>query len=110
MVIDLFANHSHFSTKYKEQVDTEKGKDNAMKVNVELDCTPEEMRAFMGLPDVSEVNKTYVKGVVDAMQGATNVDQLQNMAKNIAPMGEMGLRFFQQMMTSAMSPSDKSKK
>lgn len=69
-----------------------------MKVNIEVDCSPEEMRRFMGLPDVSDVNKTYVDGVVNAMKGTSNVDQLQTMAKNIAPMGEMGLRFFQQIM------------
>ena len=57
-----------------------------MKVNVEVDCSPEEMRRFLGLPDVSDVNKTYVDGVVNAMKGTSNVDQLQNIAKNIAPM------------------------
>lgn len=72
-----------------------------MKVNVEVDCSPEEMRRFLGLPDVSDVNKTYVDGVVNAMKGTNNVDQLQTMAKNIAPMGEMGLRFFQQIMEAA---------
>lgn len=72
-----------------------------MKVNIEVDCSPEEMRRFMGLPDVSDVNKTYVDGVVNAMKGTNNVDQLQTMAKNIAPMGEMGLRFFQQIMEAA---------
>jgi len=69
-----------------------------MKVNVELDCTPEEMRTLLGMPDVSDVNKAYVDGVKNAMKGATSIDQLQNLAKNIAPMGEMGMRFFQSMM------------
>jgi hypothetical protein len=72
-----------------------------MKVNIEVDCSPEEMRRFLGLPDVSDVNKTYVDGVVNAMKGTSNVDQLQTLAKNIAPMGEMGLRFFQQIMDAA---------
>ena len=34
-----------------------------MKVNIEVDCSPEEMRRFMGLPDVSDVNKTYVDDI-----------------------------------------------
>jgi len=72
-----------------------------MKVHVEVDCSPEEMRRFLGLPDVSAVNETYVDGVVNAMRGTSNVDQLQNLARNIAPMGEMGLRFFQQVMEAA---------
>lgn len=78
-----------------------------MKVNIELDCTPEEMRTLVGLPDVTEVNKTYINGLVDAMQGVSNVEQLQKMAKNIAPMGEMGLKFFQNMMETAVNPTRK---
>ena len=81
-----------------------------MKVNVEIECTPEEARRFMGLPDVADVNKTYVDGVVNAMQGASNLDQLQNLARNIAPMGEMGLRFFQQMMEAGAAGSKSRKK
>lgn len=74
-----------------------------MKVNVEVDCTPEEMRRFLGLPDVTAVNKVYVDNLVDAMQGTSNIDQMQALARNIAPMGEMGLRFFQQIMEAGMA-------
>ncbi len=81
-----------------------------MKVNVELDCSPEEMRRFMGLPDVSSVNDKYVEGVKNAMEGATNIEQLQSLAKNIAPMGEMGMRFFQSLMESGMATGSSSKK
>lgn len=76
-----------------------------MKINVELDCTPEEMRTLMGLPDVKDVNNAYVDGVKKAMSGATSVDQLQNLAKNIAPMGEAGLRFFQNLMEAGAAQS-----
>lgn len=69
-----------------------------MKMNVELDCTPEEMRRLLGLPDVSEVNQAYINGIKDAMQGATSIDQMQTLVKNVAPMGEMGMRFFQTLM------------
>ena len=81
-----------------------------MKVNVELDCSPEEMRRFLGLPDVSSVNEKYVEGIRGAMDGATNIEQLQNLAKNIAPMGEMGLRFFQSLMESGAAMSAPAKK
>ena len=33
-----------------------------------------------------------------AMQGMNSVDQLQGFAKQIAPMGEMGLKLFQQFV------------
>ena len=31
-----------------------------MKINVEIDCTPEEARSFLGLPDVGKANQFYV--------------------------------------------------
>lgn len=74
-----------------------------MKINIELDCTPEEMRTLMGLPDVKDLNSAYVDGVKKAMSGATSVEQLQNLAKNIAPMGEAGMRFFQNLMDAGIS-------
>ena len=69
-----------------------------MKVTVNIDCTPEEARRFMGLPDVSKANDVYVDNIAKAMKGVTSVDQLQDMAKQIAPMGQMGMKLFQQFM------------
>jgi hypothetical protein len=31
-----------------------------MKVTVDVDCTPEEARRFLGLPDLSPVHQVYV--------------------------------------------------
>lgn len=69
-----------------------------MKVNVEVDCTPEEARRFLGLPDVSKANDAYVEAVLKAMNGVGNLDQLQQLSKQIAPMGELGLKLFQQFI------------
>lgn len=71
-----------------------------MKIHVEIDCTPEEARAFLGLPDVSKANSVYVDVIAKAMKGAGSVDQVQDFAKNIAPMGQVGLKLFQQFMES----------
>ena len=61
-----------------------------MKVNVEIDCTPEEARRFLGLPDVSKANEVYVDAMTKAMQGVGSIEQLQELAKQIAPMGADG--------------------
>lgn len=71
-----------------------------MKVNVEIDCTPEEARRFLGLPDVSKANDVYVEAIAKAMKGVGSVDQLQEYARQLAPMGQMGLQLFQQFMES----------
>lgn len=69
-----------------------------MKVHIEIDCTPEEARRFMGLPDVEKANEIYVDSISNAMKGASNVDQLQEFAKQMAPMGQLGLKLFQDFM------------
>jgi hypothetical protein len=69
-----------------------------MKVNVEIDCTPEEARRFLGLPDVSSANQVYVDTITKAMKGVSSADQLQDYAKQLAPMGQVGLKLFQQFI------------
>lgn len=73
-----------------------------MKVTVELDCTPEEARRMMGLPDVGKLNETYVKELSKFLQGASSVEQLQNFTKIIAPMGEAGIKMFSSFVSGAM--------
>lgn len=73
-----------------------------MKVTVELDCTPEEARRMMGLPDVAKLNETYVKELSKFLQGASSVEQLQNFTKIIAPMGEAGIKMFSSFLGGAM--------
>ena len=77
-----------------------------MKVNIEMDMTPEEARAFMGLPDVEKANAVYVDAFAKAMQGAGNTEQLQEYARQLAPMGQMGLKMFQNFMEGARKASD----
>lgn len=69
-----------------------------MKVNVEVECTPEEARRFLGLPDVSKANEVYVDAIAKAMQGVGSFDQLQELSKQLAPMGEMGMKMFKQFI------------
>jgi Family of unknown function (DUF6489) len=85
-----------------------------MKINVEVDCTPQEAREFLGLPDVSEPNKAFVDGMTKAVQSAQNPAQLFEMGQAIAPMGQAGLKMFQSFVESgvraATGGSSKSKK
>lgn len=71
-----------------------------MKVNIEFDCSPEEARRFMGLPDVEKANEVYVDAIAKAMQGVSSAEQLQDYAKQLAPMGQIGLKLFQNFMES----------
>ena len=72
-----------------------------MKMNIEIDCTPEEARKFMGLPDVEQANALYIDSITKAMQGVTNVEQMEEYAKQLAPMGQMGMKMFQSFVEGA---------
>jgi hypothetical protein len=72
-----------------------------VKVHIEIDCTPEEARSFMGLPDVGKANAVYVDGLAKAMKGVSDVGQLQEYAKQMAPMGQIGLKLFQNFVEGA---------
>ena len=69
-----------------------------MKMNIEIDCSPEEARKLLGLPDVTAANEAYVENISKLMKGAPNLDSLQELGKSIAPMGQMGLQLFQQLI------------
>ena len=50
-----------------------------MKVTVEVDCTPEEARAFLGLPDVAPLNEALVRemtGRAEANMAMLKPDEL----------------------------------
>jgi len=65
-----------------------------MKVTIEVDCTPEEARSFMGLPDVSSLNQEVMGHMSDAL--ATAMPQMD--PKKIA---DMWMPFNARMMDQA---------
>ncbi|MDP3906262.1 DUF6489 family protein [Novosphingobium sp.] len=81
-----------------------------MKVHLEIDCTPEEARTFLGLPDVGKANEFYVDAIAKAMKGAGNIEQVQEFAKNMAPMGQAGMKLFQSFMENGAAFAGGTKK
>ncbi|MFM9865776.1 MAG: DUF6489 family protein [Micropepsaceae bacterium] len=72
-----------------------------MKITIEVDCTPAEARAYMGLPDVEPL-QAEVMGEVQrrVMQGLSMTDP-QQLLKNWAPWGAQGMEAFQNIMRAA---------
>lgn len=64
----------------------------------------------MGLPDVGKANDVYVDMMSKAMKGVSNTDQLQEYAKQLAPMGQAGFKLFQSFMEGANAAKAQSKK
>ncbi|MEQ1864971.1 MAG: DUF6489 family protein [Micropepsaceae bacterium] len=72
-----------------------------MKITIEVDCTPAEARAYMGLPDVEPL-QAEVMGEIQrrAMQALAMTDP-QQLLKNWVPWGAQGLEAFQNIMRTA---------
>lgn len=69
-----------------------------MKINVDVECTPEEARRFMGLPDLTPVHDAYVAQMVDTVKTGVNAEGLEAMLKSWGPMTDAGFRMWQQML------------
>lgn len=74
-----------------------------MKVTVNVDCSPEEARAFLGLPDLGPVHDKYIQSLLTAMDGAASLEQMDKMMRAFSPMGDAGLKLFGQMMDIGLS-------
>jgi hypothetical protein len=78
-----------------------------MKVTVNIDCTPEEARAFFGLPDLAPVHKAYVDKMESLMRdgvSATDVERMMRQWTQMVSLPSMseGLETWQKAMWSAM--------
>jgi Family of unknown function (DUF6489) len=72
-----------------------------MKINVEVDCTPEEARRVMGLPDFTLVHEKYLAMLMSSMDGVVAPELLENVMRNWAPMGDAGMSFWRKMFETS---------
>ncbi len=68
-----------------------------MKINIEIDCTPEEARRFLGLPDLQPLHDIYLMKMEGLMSKGITPDLMQDVIKNWVPMGETGLNALQSL-------------
>ena len=69
-----------------------------MNITMNIDCTPEEARRFMGLPDMAPIHDIYLEKLREAMTNGLTPDMLENMMRTWSPMGEMGMNAWQKMV------------
>lgn len=72
-----------------------------MKMNVEIDCTPAEARAFLGLPDVSGLNESLVKEMQTRMEANMAMVSPEELMKNWAAFGAGAQEQFRKLMSAA---------
>lgn len=74
-----------------------------MKLNVEVDCTPAEARAFLGLPDVTALNEHLVAEMKKRVDANIAMAAPEELMKNWLAFGGQATDQFMKMMTAASS-------
>ncbi|HEY0112310.1 MAG TPA: DUF6489 family protein [Allosphingosinicella sp.] len=69
-----------------------------MKISVDVDCTPEEARRFMGLPDLTPVHQAYVERMVKAANEGLTAESVAEMMKSWGPMSDAGMAMWRGMI------------
>lgn len=83
-----------------------------MKITVNVDCTPEEARAFMGLPDVTSLHDVMLKEMEDRMRAGLSAMDPESLFRMWMPEGnmkafeDMQKSFWSQMMGQASKKED----
>jgi len=72
-----------------------------MNVKIEIDCTPAEARAFLGLPDVEPLNAQLVGEMRKRMEANMAAMQPEEMMKAWSAFGMQASEQFRQLMTAA---------
>jgi Family of unknown function (DUF6489) len=85
-----------------------------MKFNIEVDCTPEEVRRLVGLPDLTGVHEAYLGQMKNVMTKGLTPDMVEGLVRNWVPMGGQGVDFVRdligQFASAAGGDSGKKKK
>ena len=81
-----------------------------MKVKIDVECTPEEARAFLGLPDVAPLQQEMMAGLQGEMAKAAKAMNPEDMMKTVFPAGAEGLADMQKAFWSALGGADEAGK
>ena len=74
-----------------------------MKMNIEIDCTPAEARAFLGLPDVSALNDHLVEEMKKRMDANVSAMQPEELMKSWTSFGLSAQDQFRRLMEAAVT-------
>lgn len=80
-----------------------------MKFNIEVDCTPEEVRRLVGLPDLTDVHEAYLSRVKQVAEKGVTPEMVESMVRNWVPMGGAGLDMVRELI-GAMTPGEGKKR
>ena len=74
-----------------------------MKITVDVDCTPEEARAFLGLPDVKPMQEQLMRDLQERMAANIRAMEPEAMLRTWLPATLKGFEQIQEMFISQMT-------
>lgn len=74
-----------------------------MKINVEVNCTPEEARAFFGLPDLRPMQERILGEIEERMRSGLNAMNPETVFKTWLPASMQGVEQMQQLQQAFWS-------
>ena len=69
-----------------------------MKITMDIECSPEEARRLMGLPDMGPIHDIYLDKLKETMSQGLTPETMDRMIKTWTPMGEVGMNAWRQMI------------
>jgi hypothetical protein len=78
-----------------------------MKLKMEVECTPEEARTFLGLPDVTGLNKALTEEMQARMKANMAALQPEELLRNWMAFGGQAQEQFMKLMGAAASAAAK---
>ena len=81
-----------------------------MKIHVEIDCTPEEARAFLGLPDVGPMQEALMAELQKRMMANLQAMEPEQLFKTWLPAGLQGWEQLQKAFWTQMGSAAGDKK
>ncbi len=82
-----------------------------MKVTVNIDCTPEEARQFLGLPDIKPLQEAFMASMQEKMSSGLSSEDMDKMfnlwlSPGLKQAGQ-NIEAFQNLFWNAVKSSDK---
>ena len=74
-----------------------------MKIKIDVDCTPEEARTFLGLPDVAPMQAAVMAEIEKRMMESLKATDPETLMKTWRPVGLQGWEAMQKMFWSQMA-------
>jgi hypothetical protein len=81
-----------------------------MKISLGIDCTPEELRGFFGLPDVKPMQETLLKEVEERLRANLKALDPEAMLNTWLPAGLKGFEQLQEMFLNQVAGAAGKKK